>query len=116
MISVTIKGKTRRLGEVDPHWVNQQVDGRGDGQRACVQVAINEPAAKMTFATPGCMANGGDGRPPNAVEQALFDQCRKQMSTSSLRPLLRTGWQPCAACRTGCRTLSVSLALPVYAH
>lgn len=78
MITVKIGALERSLENADPSWINQQVNGlKRDGHTICVLVKINEGPIQMTLATPTCAVGGGGGRPPNALEQRIFDLWRK---------------------------------------
>lgn len=73
MITVTIGGETRDIGEATESWVTQRINRlRQEGQQACVQVAISLSGLNMRLSTPTCVAVGGGGRPPNANEREVF--------------------------------------------
>ena len=78
MITVKIGALERSLENADPSWINQQVNGlKRDGHTICVLVKIGEGPIQMTLATPTCAVDGRGGRPPNALEQRIFDLWRK---------------------------------------
>lgn len=74
VISLKIGAAERDLENTDASWVNQQINGlKRDGHIVCVVVKINESPIHMTLATPTCTLPKGGGRPPNALEQRIFD-------------------------------------------
>ena len=78
MITIKIGAIERNLENADPSWINQQINGlRRDGHTVCVIVKIQEGPIHMTLATPACTVAGGGGRPPNTLEQRIFDLWRK---------------------------------------
>jgi|GEM_PF-442332 hypothetical protein len=77
VITVKIGALEREVENADPTWINQQINGlRRDGHAVCVVVKIHEGPIQMTLATPTCAVSGG-GRPPNTLEQKIFDLWRK---------------------------------------
>ena len=78
MITVKIGPLERDWENADPSWINQQINGlRRDGHTVCVVVKIHEGPIQMTLATPTCALTAGGGRPPNTLEQRIFDLWRK---------------------------------------
>ena len=78
MITVKIGALEQDLENADPNWINQQINGlRRDGHTVCVIVKIHEDPIHMTLSTPTCPSMGGGGRPPNSLEQKIFDLWRK---------------------------------------
>jgi hypothetical protein len=74
MITVFIGGSSRELGAITDGWIKEQIERRrGDNVAVCVRVEIRCRLANMTLSTPGCGGHGGGGRPPNSVEQRVFD-------------------------------------------
>ena len=78
MITVKIGALERDLVNAEPSWINQQINGlERDGHTVCVVVKINEGPVQITLATAACARGGGGGRPPNTLEQRIFDLWRK---------------------------------------
>lgn len=77
MIIVKINAIEQRydhIERVDENWINQQIRGlRGDNQHICVRVQIREKAVNMSLTTPTCAQSGGGSRPPNPLEQKIFE-------------------------------------------
>jgi hypothetical protein len=74
MITVKIGEEERHIDEVDPQWINQQINARrADGQTVCVRVTIREGEVHMTLSTPTCGSKGPGGRQARPKESQLFD-------------------------------------------
>lgn len=79
MTSISIGGNTRTIDEATRSWVAQQIrDRRADGRPTCVQVSVDEPAARVALASGACARGRGGGRPPNALESAIIDLWRRR--------------------------------------
>ena len=78
MITITIGSSSRTIQEADESWINQNVNGRRrDGVAVCVQVRLQDNGADMVLTTPACPSGIGGGRPPNTLEQRIFDLWNK---------------------------------------
>lgn len=88
MISIAIGGMSVPLEKASEGWINQMIaDARKRGVPACVQVVINDPAAAMTLATPGCGGAGGGGRQPNVLELRILEAWRRRgLASGSFAP------------------------------
>jgi hypothetical protein len=54
-IRVKIAGIEKDISEVDPNWVNQQINGRrADGEVVCVQVTIHKDSVNLILITADC--------------------------------------------------------------
>jgi hypothetical protein len=74
MITVKIAEEERHLEEVDPQWINQQINARrADGQTVCVRVTIREGEVDITLSTPTCGPKGPGGRQARPKESQLFN-------------------------------------------
>lgn len=70
---IRIGGQERDLGDADPSWIAQQIDGRRrDGERVCVEVTLNGEDCNLRLHTPGC-SSGVGGRRANCEEQEIID-------------------------------------------
>ena len=77
MITIKIGAIERNLENADSSWINQQINGlKRHGHTVCVVVTIQADPINMTLASPTCAVAGGS-RPPNALEQRIFDLWRK---------------------------------------
>lgn len=68
MISITIGGSVRQLGEADATWVSHEFAPHRPGQNPCVRVSIDTRKIKIDLHTPTCGPAGGGGHYPNAEE------------------------------------------------
>ncbi|SRR5258706_13570114 len=74
MSSIRIGNTERALGDADPNWINQQINGlRRDGLPVCVMVLVNEREINVRLQTSACPAGGGGGRPPNHRERDILE-------------------------------------------
>ena len=80
MITIKIGAAEATIEDVDDSWINQQINRRrADGAAVCVQVNINEGAARVALSTPTCAGNGAGGsRPPNPVEKRVLELWRER--------------------------------------
>jgi hypothetical protein len=83
-IQVSIGGTRKRLQDVDDCWVDQQITRRqAQGQLVCVQVHIECDRAIQSLNTPTCGGVPGGSRPPNHLEQRIFDAWERCNLTTS---------------------------------
>lgn len=73
-VHVKIGSDERALGDVDPNWINQEINQRRrDGESVCVIVRIQTDRLDMVLRTPTCGPTGGGGRQATAEERRVFD-------------------------------------------
>jgi len=73
MVTITIGGESRDVGDVAESWITQQIERRRkDGVPVCVRVEIKLTGLQMALSTPGCGSVGGGGRAPNDNEREVF--------------------------------------------
>ena len=74
MIKIQIGQAELDFDDVDPSWINQQINRRhGDGLIVCVRVVIDEGGINMVLTTPTCGSSDGTSRQPNPREKAIVD-------------------------------------------
>lgn len=78
-IRVIIGSSERKINDIEPNWVNEQVNGRKkDGVPICAKVHIQNETVNISLATSDCpCSGGGGGRKPNHQEQEIFDLWNK---------------------------------------
>ena len=77
-IRVKIGTVEKDISEVDPSWVNQQINGgRADGDTVCVQVTIDKGSVRLHLATSDCPSSGGSHRPLNSQEKEIWSLWKK---------------------------------------
>ncbi len=75
-IRVKIAGFEKDISEVDPSWVNQQINGRrAAGEAVCVQVTIQKDSVNLMLITADCPHNG------NGSKKSLSDYERELLDT-----------------------------------
>lgn len=73
MVKIKIGSEERDLTEVDPSWINQQINRRRKDGPVCVRVTIKHDAIDMILSSRDCPPVGGGGRPPRSQEEKIFD-------------------------------------------
>ena len=79
-IKVQIGISERDICDIEPNWVNQQINGRKkEGVPVCVRVSISQGDINFTLATTDCPAGGGGGggRPLNRQEKEIYALWKK---------------------------------------
>lgn len=83
MVSVTIAGEQKDLGDVTERWVNRTINkAKSQGLPVCVQVQVHQNGLNLNLATPSCGGRGG-GRPPNRAEGRVISLWKQQRLNSS---------------------------------
>ena len=74
MIKIQIGQDEKKLADVSPGWINQQINRRrADGLTVCVKVFVDEGDLNMILTTPSCRSSVGRSRAPNQREKKVFD-------------------------------------------
>ena len=74
MITISINGAQRSLGDADAGWIRKHFEEAERGGRVpCIRVAFHTTDLNMNLQTQACGAAGGGGRPPNAHERKVFE-------------------------------------------
>lgn len=73
MITIKIGTEQKQIDDVDPQWINQQINRRREnGASVCVRVFVRLSGLNMILSTPNCEM-GGSGRAPARREREIFD-------------------------------------------
>lgn len=74
-IRVKIAGIEKDISEIDPSWVNQQINGRrAAGEVVCVQVTIQKDSVNLMLITADCPHSGGGSKNSwSDHEKEIFD-------------------------------------------
>lgn len=79
MVTVTIAGESKPLGQVSERWITRTVNrAKRQSLPVCIQVAIAEDGLRMNLSTPSCGSQRGGGRRPNQSEARVFDLWSQQ--------------------------------------
>lgn len=79
MVTVTIAGEERSLGDVSERWINRSINrAKSQNLPVCVRVEVHENGLNLNLTTPGCTGGGGGGRPPNHSEGKVISLWRQQ--------------------------------------
>ena len=73
MVKVKIASEERSVEDVNPSWINQQIDRRRKDGPVCVRVTIHDDGINMVLSSGDCPRSAGGGRPPRHQERAIFD-------------------------------------------
>ncbi len=74
VVTVKIGGEERRIDEVDPHWINQQINARRNaGESVCVRVTIADGEVDLLLSTPNCETGAGGSRQARPRELEVLD-------------------------------------------
>ncbi len=103
MITVQIGSSSRKEKDprnIDESWITQQIVRRkADGQRVCVRITVDCEKVNVILATADCGGGGGGGRPPNQLEECIFDlwdrsgMRRADFAPGNLIAFLKALWQ-----------------------
>lgn len=79
MITVKIGQEERHVDEVDPQWINQQINARKSaGESVCVRVKISDGEVDLLLSTPTCGSGTGAGRKARPRELEVLDLWRQR--------------------------------------
>ncbi len=77
-IRVKIGPIEKDIADVDPTWINEQINGRrDDGVGVCVQVTIDMESAHLHLATSDCPHFGGSNRLLSTQENEILSRWNK---------------------------------------
>ena len=71
MVKIKIGSEERNLTEIDPSWINQQINNRRKDGPVCVRVTIKHDAIDMILLSGDCPRSGG-GRQARPQEKEIF--------------------------------------------
>ena len=79
MITIKIGTAERRDGDINARWITDQVNVRlREGKKFCVLFKVNCGDVNLSLPSRDCPKNGGGGgRKPNAKEEFILDEWRK---------------------------------------
>ena len=73
MIWVKIGSSERRIQDVDPSWIHEQVNRhRQDNEPVCVEICVDHDQVNGRLSTPERKGRRSLGRPPNTQEAEIF--------------------------------------------
>lgn len=79
MVTVTVAGESKPLGQVSERWITRTVNrAKRQSLPVCIQVAIAEGGLRMRLSTPACGGQVSGGRPPNDSEADIFELWSQQ--------------------------------------
>jgi hypothetical protein len=72
MVKIKIENEEHNIDDIDPSWINQQINRRRKDGPVCVRVTINTNTIDMTLSSGDCPRVGGRGHQARPQEKEIF--------------------------------------------
>ena len=77
-VRIVIGSSERNINNIDPNWINEQVNRRrNEGVPACVRIIIEEGDINLSLATSDCPSSDGVRRTLTGSENEVLDLWNK---------------------------------------